>query len=53
MTETNPNDYPRLSEEDISAHVTNILLGLTSRKVHPLDQKLILEDAQTRLIMSQ
>lgn len=50
MTETNPNDYPRLSAEDISAHVTNIRLGLTSRRVHILDQKIIFADALARLV---
>lgn len=49
MTETNPNDYPRLSAEDINAHVTNILLGLASRKVNPLDWGTILTNALSRV----
>lgn len=50
MTETNPNDYPRLSAEDIRAHVTNILLGLESRKVHKADKLYILREAHQSLL---
>lgn len=52
MTEY-PNDYPRLSAEDISAHVTNILLGLDSRKVHPLDRRSIVLALAQRLGMAE
>lgn len=51
MTETNPNDYPRLSTEEISAHVTNILLGLASRKVHPDDYRSVVSGLMQRLGM--
>ncbi len=50
MTDTNPYYYTPLTAEEISAHVTNIRLGLASRNVHPLDQKLILADAMARLV---
>lgn len=42
MTDTNHYYYQRLSAEEISAHVTNILRGFEDRNVHPLDQRLIL-----------